>query len=230
MPPHVSEKVSLGTTIMAASFDGGVILAADSRTSTGKYVANRAAAKLTQLSPNVFICRSGSAADTQAVAAYVQLYLAQHQIELGSDIRVETAATVAMQMVYGNKDNLSCGLIVGGWDAAEGGQVFAIPMGGTLLKVPYSIGGSGSAYITGFCDKFWKEKMSQDQCREFCLRAVSHAIARDGSSGGCIRMVTINKEGVHTEFVPHTSVPQHYGEKSIAGFKGFEAQSVSMST
>jgi hypothetical protein len=36
-----------------------------------------------------------------------------------------------------------------GWDQHDGGSVYAIPLGGTLLKVPYTIGGSGSAYITG---------------------------------------------------------------------------------
>ena len=35
-PLHdLQQAVSLGTTIMAASFDGGVVLGADSRTSTG---------------------------------------------------------------------------------------------------------------------------------------------------------------------------------------------------
>ena len=33
--------VSTGTTIMAIEFDGGVIMAADSRTSMGDYIANR---------------------------------------------------------------------------------------------------------------------------------------------------------------------------------------------
>jgi hypothetical protein len=33
--------VSTGTTIMACEFDGGVVMAADSRTSMGDFVANR---------------------------------------------------------------------------------------------------------------------------------------------------------------------------------------------
>ncbi len=38
---------------MAAAYDGGVVLGADSRTSTGNYVANRATDKLTQLTDKV---------------------------------------------------------------------------------------------------------------------------------------------------------------------------------
>ena len=35
---------------------------------------------------------------------------------------------------------LQAGLIVAGWDKREGGSVFALPLGGTLIKVPFSIG------------------------------------------------------------------------------------------
>ena len=45
-------------------------------------------------------------------------------------------------------------------------------------------GGSGSAYIYGFCDKNWKPGMSEADCHAFVVKAVSHAMARDGSSGG----------------------------------------------
>lgn len=45
---HLS-TFSIQTTIMAASFDGGVVLGADSRTSTGSYVANRVTDKITPL-------------------------------------------------------------------------------------------------------------------------------------------------------------------------------------
>ncbi|KAI4992242.1 hypothetical protein ZWY2020_051633 [Hordeum vulgare] len=50
----------MGTTIVGVCYDGGVVLAADSRTSTGMYVENRASDKITQLTDNVYVCRSGS--------------------------------------------------------------------------------------------------------------------------------------------------------------------------
>eukprot|EP00951_Prasinocladus_malaysianus_P024778 scaffold215118_cov47-Prasinocladus_malaysianus.AAC.1 len=102
-------------------------------------------------------------------------------------------------MAYSNKNMLQAGMIVAGWDKYGGGQVWGIPLGGSLIKVPYSIGGSGSAYIYGFCDKYFKEKMTFDECRAFVVKAVSHAMARDGSSGGCIRLVNINSEGAKKE-------------------------------
>ena len=54
--------------------------------------------------------------------------------------------------------------------------------------------------------------MSAEECKTFVKQAVSHAMARDGSSGGCIRTVCISKDGVKSDFVPGHSVPGHYGE------------------
>lgn len=67
------------TTIMAVTYDGGVIMGADSRTSTGTYVANRVSDKITSLHDYIYACRSGSAADTQAVSDYVRYFLSSHR-------------------------------------------------------------------------------------------------------------------------------------------------------
>lgn len=197
---------------MAASFEGGVVLGADSRTSTGNYIANRVTDKLTPLAENVYVCRSGSAADTQNLSSYVQHFLAQHRLDLDQEVGVKTAAQLAKNLVYQNKEMLQAGLIVAGWDKEEGGSVYAVPLGGTLVKCPFAIGGSGSAYIYGLCDRHWRAGMSEEECKTFVKQAVSHAMARDGSSGGCIRTVCISKDGVKRDFVPGHSVPGHYGE------------------
>lgn len=81
MVPSTSTPVSMGTSIMAVTFNGGVILGADSRTTTGNYIANRITDKITPLCDNVYTLRSGSASDTQAIAGYVQHFIAQHQAE-----------------------------------------------------------------------------------------------------------------------------------------------------
>ena len=69
-PPSLSAAPHTGTTIVAVSYAGGVVIGADSRVSTGTYVSNRASDKITALCDNVYLLRSGSAADTQAVADY----------------------------------------------------------------------------------------------------------------------------------------------------------------
>ena len=95
-------EVSTGTTIMAVSYAGGVVMGADSRVSTGTYIANRVSDKVSALHDKIFMCRSGSAADTQAVSDYVRHYLASHAIEVGAPPLVKTAASLAKRICYTN--------------------------------------------------------------------------------------------------------------------------------
>lgn len=76
--PKTNDEVQTGTTIMAVACQDGVVLGADTRVSTGTYVANRASDKIAQLSQHIFCCRSGSAADTQFLTDAVKHHLEQH--------------------------------------------------------------------------------------------------------------------------------------------------------
>ena len=127
-------EVSTGTTIMAVAYDGGVIMGADSRVSTGTYIANRVSDKVSSLHDKIFMCRSGSAADTQAVSDYVRHYLGSHAIEVGKPPLVKTAANLAKRICYTNKEQLLAGVIVAGYDETAGGSVYVIPLGGALFR------------------------------------------------------------------------------------------------
>ena len=78
---------------------------------------------------------------------------------------------------------------------------------GALLERPYSIGGSGSTYIYGFCDAYYQPNMTAEQCEQFVAKALSHAMARDGSSGGVIRLVKIDESGSTRKFIPGDKLP-----------------------
>ncbi|KAI3636680.1 hypothetical protein MIR68_002286 [Amoeboaphelidium protococcarum] len=202
-------EVDLGTTIMAVQFADGVVFGADSRTTTGSYIANRVTDKLTPIHDHVFCCRSGSAADTQAVADIVSYYSELFAVQHGEAPTVRTVASLFRELCYNNKDNLQAGIIVAGWDKYHGGEVYSVPLGGSVHKQPFAIGGSGSTYIYGFCDAEYKVGMSRDECLSFVSRALSHAMSRDGSSGGCIRMAVIDKSGVERIFIPGDKLPKH---------------------
>lgn len=64
---------------MAVEFADGVVIGADSRTSLGSYVANRVTDKLNKITDKIYCCRSGSAADTQAIADIVQYSMGYHE-------------------------------------------------------------------------------------------------------------------------------------------------------
>ncbi|TXG70539.1 hypothetical protein EZV62_005474 [Acer yangbiense] len=127
---------SMGTFI-GVTYEGGVVLGADSRSSTGMYVANRA------------------------------------------------------------KDN---------WDKYEGGKLYGVGrLGGSgtvVIEQPFAIGGSGSSYLYGFFDQAWKQGMTEQEAEQLIVKALSLAIARDGATGGIVRTVTINSQGVSRNFYP----------------------------
>ncbi|XP_055859230.1 proteasome subunit beta type-6 [Episyrphus balteatus] len=187
---------STGTTIMAVEFDGGVVIGADSRTSTGVYVANRVTDKLTKISDKIYCCRSGSAADTQAIADIVAYSLNYHENQTGEEPLVSEAASEFRNYCYNYRDSLVAGIIVAGWDKKKGGQVYSIPLGGMLVRQGVTIGGSGSSYIYGFVREFYRPNMSKADCVEFVKKAVKHAIYHDGSSGGVCRIGVITESGI----------------------------------
>ena len=82
-----------------------------------------------------------------------------------------------------------------------------IPLGGSCIKMPWAIGGSGSTFIYGLCDSEFKDGMSKDEANRLVKLALSHAMARDGSSGGIIRTVTVTEEGNEREYVPGDQLP-----------------------
>lgn len=112
-------------------------MGADSRTSTGSYVANRVSDKITQLHDRIYVCRSGSAAgtpcprqssdelarlsglpsprpccaDTQALTDYVRRFVAEHAIEKGRTPTVQAASRLFRSLAYENKDRLMAGAL-----------------------------------------------------------------------------------------------------------------------
>ncbi|KAI0068931.1 20S proteasome subunit [Artomyces pyxidatus] len=212
-----SGEVNLGTSIMAVQFDGGVVVGADSRTTTGSYIANRVTDKLTYVHDRIYCCRSGSAADTQAVADAIHRSLQQYTQVYEGTPTVHTAATYFENVCYNNKDNLSAGIIVAGWDKEVGPSVYNIPLGGGLFRQPWAIGGSGSTYVYGYCDATYREGWGRDETVEFVKNTLSLAMARDGSSGGVIRMVVIQEDGVERLFVPGNELPKFWEGLEVLG-------------
>lgn len=76
-------------------------------------------------------------------------------------------ASLFETICYSNKDALSAGIIVAGWDPEEGPSVYNIPLGGGLFRQPWAIGGSGSTYVYGYCDATYKEGWGRDETVEF---------------------------------------------------------------
>ena len=195
---------------MAVEFAGGVVIGADSRTTTGAYIANRVTDKLTRVSDYVYCCRSGSAADTQAIADIVSYRLGFYEMETNEVPEVRVAANMFRDICYNYRDQLTAGIVVAGWDKRLGGQVYTVPLGGMLIRQPFSIGGSGSTYVYGHVDSTFREGMSKEECVEFVKKTLALAMARDGSSGGVIRLGIITKDGIERQIIRGKDLPRFW--------------------
>jgi len=199
--------VSTGTTLVAVEFKDGVVIGADTRTSMGTWVANRVTDKLTPVTDTIFCCRSGSAADTQAITDVVKYKLAFYEVEMGRPATVKDAAMAFKEIAYEYRDSLMAGLIVAGYDEVESGSVYCVPIGGMCVRQPMTIGGSGSTYLYGMMDLKYKKDMEKDECVDLVLQAVTQAIRRDGSSGGCARLAIVTKDGVERKLWLNNELP-----------------------
>lgn len=103
---------------------------------------------------------------------------------VGKTPSVQTAASLFQEICYQNKDALSAGIIVAGWDQEVGPSVYNIPLGGGKFRQPWAIGGmllpsassrgslristgSGSTYVYGYCDATYKEGWGRDETVNF---------------------------------------------------------------
>ncbi|XP_055349331.1 proteasome subunit beta type-6-like [Paramacrobiotus metropolitanus] len=210
----VMTPISTGTTIVAVEYDdgtdSGVVFGADSRTTSGTYVSNRFTDKLTHVTQNIYCCRSGSAADTQAIADIVSYHLGLLEVQTGEAPRVRVAAKLFQELCYNNRDDLTAGIICAGWDRYEGGQCYTIPLGGMCMRQPVAMGGSGSTYVYGYVDQNYRKGMNKAQCMQFVANYVSLAMNRDNASGGVVRLAAINKAGIERVNLLDKQIPQHW--------------------
>lgn len=105
------------------------------------------------------------------------LYLDNQQMELDEQPRVKTAAKLVSGFIYPNKNYLMASMIVAGYDKYDKGSIYALSLGGTVVKQKWTISGSGSTFIYGYCDSTWKENMDRKEAVDFCINGLSSIMA-----------------------------------------------------
>ena len=64
-----------GTTILSCKYNGGIMLAADGRSSNSMFVGNACSDKLEPIHQRIYCQRSGTSAHTSTIAKYVRYYV-----------------------------------------------------------------------------------------------------------------------------------------------------------
>ena len=140
------------------------------------------------------------------IARIVRHYIDVQATELGNFPPVRSAASIMREIIFSNRGRLSASMICSGWDPYEGYQIYSVNQTGFQREGNYKAGGSGSVYIQGFMDANYDENFSKAQCIEFLKTCISLACYRDGSSGGCVRMINITKDGIERTFTQYSDM------------------------
>jgi Proteasome subunit len=101
-----------------------------------------------------------------------------------------------------DNDGTNTGGGSGGGKGGGGGRIFGISPGGSLWEEDhFCVSGSGSTLLLGYLDALDMEEVRTRWTKDRAVRLVAKllqlAMARDGSSGGLVRIVAMDKHGVH---------------------------------
>ncbi|KAK2196801.1 bifunctional Proteasome B-type subunit/Proteasome subunit beta type 8/Proteasome beta-type subunit [Babesia duncani] len=184
-----------GTTTLGFVFDHGVIVAVDSRASSGSTIATQSISKVIEINSYLLGTMAGGAAD----CCYWERHLAKlcRLYELRNEERISVAAAaqyLANIFFYFRGYGLSAGTMIAGCDH-RGPQLFLVMDSGEKLAGRLFSVGSGSMFAYGVVDQGYRSDLSVDEAVALATRAIYHAAHRDAFSGGAVNVYHVHSEG-----------------------------------
>jgi len=192
-PPAI--QMAHGTTTLGFVFENGVIIAVDSRSTMGSYIASQSVKKVIEINPYLLGTMAGGAADCSFWERELGRQCRLYELRNKERISVAGASKLLGNIVYSYRGyGLSMGTMIAGWDKT-GPNLFYVDSDGTRLKGHKFSVGSGSTYAYGVMDNGYKWSMSPDEACDLGRRAIYHATHRDAYSGGVVNVYHIQPQG-----------------------------------
>jgi proteasome beta subunit len=179
-----------GTTIVAARFADGVVMAGDRRSTAGNMIAQRDIEKVFRSDEYSAVGIAGVAGIGLELVRLFQLELEHYEKLEGRTLSLEGKANRLAAFVRGNMGAALQGLVVvplfAGWDEDAGrGRIFSYDVaGGRYEERPYSSIGSGSIFAKGSLKKLYTEGMSDRAVVLALMQALYDAADDDSATGG----------------------------------------------
>jgi len=187
------KATSTGTTIVGCIYDGGVVIAADTRATSGPIVADKNCEKLHYISPNIWCAGAGTAADTEFTTSLISSQLELHSLSTGRKPRVVTCMTLLKQHLFRYQGHIGAYLVVAGVDST-GTHLFTVHAHGSTDKLPYVTMGSGSLAAMSVFETQWRPKLTQEDAVKLCSDAIMSGIFNDLGSGSNVDVAIITSE------------------------------------
>jgi len=194
--PNCPIKLAHGTTTLAFRFQGGIIVATDSRATAGNWIASQTVKKVIEINSTLLGTMAGGAADCQYWLAYLGIQCRLHELRHKRRISVAAASKILANLVYSYKGmGLSMGTMITGVTPQEGPALYYIDSDGTRLAGNLFCVGSGQTFAYGVLDAEYRYNLEVEEALELGRRSILAATHRDAYSGGFINLYHVKEEG-----------------------------------
>ena len=179
-----------GTTIVAVTFEGGVVMAGDRRATMGSMIASREIEKVFPADEYSAVGIAGTAGLAVELVRLFQLELEHYEKIEGSLLSLDGKANRLATMIRGNLGLAMQGLAVvplfGGFDLARRvGRIFSYDVtGGRYEEHEHHAVGSGSVFARGSLKKLWQPGLDSAAAVRVALEALVDAADDDSATGG----------------------------------------------
>jgi proteasome beta subunit len=179
-----------GTTIVAAAFTGGVVMAGDRRATAGSMISQRDIEKVFRSDEFSCVAIAGVAGIGIDLVRLFQVELEHYEKLEGRELSLEGKANRLASMVRGNIGGAMQGLVVvplfAGFDQeTAAGRIFSYDVaGGRYEEHRFHAIGSGSVFARGSLKKLYADGMSANDAILACMQALYDAADDDSATGG----------------------------------------------
>ncbi|QNP68968.1 proteasome subunit beta [Streptomyces roseirectus] len=180
-----------GTTIVAATYADGVLVAGDRRATMGNVIANREVDKVFPADEYSAVAIAGTLGFAVELVRLFQLELEHYEKIEGTALSLDGKANRLTTMVRGNLGMAMQGLAVvpvfAGYDVDLGvGRIFTYDVTGGRSEesAGFTATGSGSVYARGSLKKLYRPGMSESDIVTAVVQALYDAADDDSATGG----------------------------------------------
>jgi proteasome beta subunit len=179
-----------GTTIVAATFPGGVVMAGDRRATMGNIIAQRDIEKVFPADEFSCVGIAGTAGIAVEMVRLFQTELEHYEKIEGTTLSMDGKANRLAALIRGNLGMAMQGLAVvplfAGYDLlAEQGRIFSYDVtGGRYEETAFHSVGSGSLFARGSLKKLYSPDLDETGCVTAVVQALYDAADDDSATGG----------------------------------------------
>jgi proteasome beta subunit len=187
---HATDLAPHGTTIVAATFPGGVVMAGDRRATMGNIIAQRDIEKVYPADEYSAVGIAGSAGLAVELVRLFQTELEHYEKIEGMTLSMDGKANRLAALIRGNLGMAMQGLAVvplfAGFDLGAGsGRIFSYDVtGGRYEETAFHSVGSGSMFARGALKKLYRDDLSREECVTALVQAMYDAADDDSATGG----------------------------------------------